>query len=1257
MRGVSTRGAAPGALLLTGLLLLVSWQTLAGIDAPLEPPAVEPEPLSAASEPALSLGRAGAASRVDVPAWRLGDLWTYDTTVEVSGLLTLANISGASVGDLTGDLDAEIVGLRTESVDGTTTLVYERLTDGEVRTRNNGATFPLENNSVTGLLKLDIEMLEVLRASDLAAIRTEVTLVIRFCPFSLCFLSELELATLEITTNGTPPEETWDFPLEQGEQWSTSSVRRITWTGESDLADIPLNDTEQEANVSTVHRAVGRGATPGIGYAGCQDSLNVTSGVLANGTNGSANGSGNVNQSAAEAALANASTWRWWCPAVRGPSLSRATLTEGAVIEQRLETYAPNGSTGVNANSDPGQRSPQLLVTLEPPATPGNRTVGAWVNVSDGSGPVNGASGHLRHEVEGTLVGWTTAANGSAWVTFETGNTTDVSPGGSEHGSHGIVAWQIAERRTGAATLVLDESVVEFDLVAPAGAIGFERTRAGERVVLTGQAPTGYTAVPGDIIHVSIPVRNGGIRASPASSVEVSVADGTPFSVAVQPLAAGTTVRVEANWTVPAGEPLGAVNVTSRIDPQDLFIEGNESNNEDSASLLIGRLPSLVVAPYQAVLTEALLTLDANGSSDPDGGAVTCSWWVERGPHDPGPNVTIDDVGCVLVTNWTQDGTFLVRLTVSDDEGDAALLDLMVDVLNRVPTIVGLADQTVDVETEVTLDISDSYDADTLHPEAPFTSVWTGLGCLSQTTTTCTVRPVLEGPQTVSVTLTDDDGGQASQSVTITGLNVAPFGVGLTAVSGSTQLVADALGVYAVDEDEVIGFEAWAEDTASDRTSLTYEWALDADADDPRAFSGSEILDGVWTTSGLHTVTVQAVDDDGARSPLLTRWMRVSNVAPTLDVTGGGVVAEDDQVTLTVVVEDTPSDVAGLVTCVDLEPDTDADGIGGTDDDCDVVVRGGTAVVSYETSGVRTVVVWTMDDDGARASEAIVIDVRNRPPVAVATLDGDDLVDGDRYTLSAAGSSDTPSDTSGLTYAWDLDVTVDSDGDGDAANDADRTGVSVEVTASAGDRLVRLRVSDEATSDVDDVWVNVSEAPVGGVLGLLGADDGSPVIVGLGVVLLVLLGGIAIALRRKPDPGLLPPSAVGRPLPQPVDALWDAPEAGEVPPGTPPAVTNPGPVEPATTMPTPLDPAPMAAVPAMYEAPVAAPTAADFDVLLSPAPAPAAAPAAPADLPVATAVPITPTPTPAPAAPEASSTPAPAPAAAPPATDAFDLDL
>ena len=110
----------------------------------------------------------------DVPDWRIGDKWVYETLFDVAGLIQQANVS-ASINTLSGDTTMEVVDIRFETIQGTQTLVYELDINGEFTSGNSGATL----EGISGRLEIDYEGTDILLARDLSVWSSEFFLGVK----------------------------------------------------------------------------------------------------------------------------------------------------------------------------------------------------------------------------------------------------------------------------------------------------------------------------------------------------------------------------------------------------------------------------------------------------------------------------------------------------------------------------------------------------------------------------------------------------------------------------------------------------------------------------------------------------------------------------------------------------------------------------------------------------------------------------------------------------------------------------------------------------------------------------------------------------------------------------------------------------------------------------------------------------------------------------------------------------------------------
>ena len=65
----------------------------------------------------VSFAAKSEANVKDVPTWRIGDSWVYETKFDVAGLIQSANVS-ASIQTLTGDTTMEVTDIMFETILG-----------------------------------------------------------------------------------------------------------------------------------------------------------------------------------------------------------------------------------------------------------------------------------------------------------------------------------------------------------------------------------------------------------------------------------------------------------------------------------------------------------------------------------------------------------------------------------------------------------------------------------------------------------------------------------------------------------------------------------------------------------------------------------------------------------------------------------------------------------------------------------------------------------------------------------------------------------------------------------------------------------------------------------------------------------------------------------------------------------------------------------------------------------------------------------
>ncbi len=241
-----------------------------------------------------------------------------------------------------------------------------------------------------------------------------------------------------------------------------------------------------------------------------------------------------------------------------------------------------------------------------------------------------------------------------------------------------------------------------------------------------------------------------------------------------------------------------------------------------------------------AAVAESLL-FDGTGSTDPDGSVVAWAWDFGDGSTGAGAQVS---------HGYAAAGTYLVRLTVTDDDGaigqDVALVTVG-GAGNRAPIADAGSNRAAAIDEAVLFDGAGSFDADgsIVGYAWDFGDGATGAG--AQATHTFTAA----GAYLVKLTVTDDLGATGEDFVLLTiggggGGNEPPL-----AVAGA-DLVGDA--------GEVLAFNASASGDP-DGTIIAYQWDF-GDGSTAVGLSATH----AYASGGSYTVTLTVIDDAAARA-------------------------------------------------------------------------------------------------------------------------------------------------------------------------------------------------------------------------------------------------------------------------------------------------------------------------------------------------------------------------------------------------------
>ncbi|MCK4477127.1 PKD domain-containing protein, partial [Candidatus Bathyarchaeota archaeon] len=419
----------------------------------------------------------------------------------------------------------------------------------------------------------------------------------------------------------------------------------------------------------------------------------------------------------------------------------------------------------------------------------------------------------------------------------------------------------------------------------------------------------------------------------------------------------------------------------------------------------------------ETVYTGETITFNASDSYDPDG-TITSYFW----DFGDGANAT----GMILTHSYADNGTYIVTLTVTDDDGATASTNASKTVLNRPPAALFTESaETVYTGENITFNATNSYDSD-----GYIVSYFWGFGDGTNATGVIVEHAYVDdGIYTVTLTVTDDDGATVTATATKTILNRPP--VAVFTESAETVYTGDVIAFNASDSYDPDGIIA------------NYFW----DFGDSTNATGV-VVSHVYADDGTYTVTLIVTDDDGA-TDTVTATKTALNRAPIASFTESAEIVNTGEIIYFNASNSYDPDGTIVSYFWDFGDGTNTTGV--------------TVEHAYANDGNYTVTLTVTDDDGATASTTATKTILNRPPVTTFTESAETVNTGETITFNATDSYD-PDGYIG-NYFWDF-------GDGTNA-----TGMVVNhAYADNGTYTVTLTVTDDddatATSSATKTVLN-----------------------------------------------------------------------------------------------------------------------------------------------------------------------------------------
>ncbi|HKZ62878.1 MAG TPA: PKD domain-containing protein [Thermoplasmata archaeon] len=658
-------------------------------------------------------------------------------------------------------------------------------------------------------------------------------------------------------------------------------------------------------------------------------------------------------------------------------------------------------------------------------------------------------------------------SSGAAYVTGGTFSTDfPVTPGAYDMGFDGVCDAFVAKLDPTGGSLLYSTYLGG----GGGGDVAFSNAYSGGSAYVTGATDS-----------IDFPVTPGAFNASSGGTGDVFVAKISIDALSGPPVAnAGpdqmsvrnATVTLDGsasfdpdgdpitfNWTQVAGPnllpiPDADTSVASVVPTMvgtytfNLTVTDNrtESDSDWIDVVILNQGPIADAGPDQMTFENALVALDGSASVDPDGDLLAYNWTQTAGPQPVTLNGPDTAIASFTASNGAfASGVYIFSLRVTDPLGTNETDGTNVTVANRPPVADAGPDQNAAKFSNVTLNGSNSSDPDA----EPITYFWWQTGGPSRVTLTTPFAAITNfttagaGIYTFDLFVYDPEGTNVSDSVSVSVANAAPTGnLTVTPNPLQTGALADVDARGSVDGDGTIVQYNFTFGDGSGSGNVT-----------------TSLVPHAWAAAGTYAVNVTVWDDEGA-----------SDTATVL---------------VTVFVDDPPTAVAAVTpgTTGTLATLFSFDASASTDDHG--VVRwlwdfgdGSTATTqvaahTYATRSIFVVTLTVWDAFNQNDTDALTINVVNRPPIANAGPDQAGFLKGVVVTLDGTGSADPDGDP--LSFSWT------QIGGPIVIILANPNAATATFTPTiAGLYMLRLAVDDlDGGTDTDDVAVDVwNMAPV-----------------------------------------------------------------------------------------------------------------------------------------------------------------------------------
>ena len=383
---------------------------------------------------------------------------------------------------------------------------------------------------------------------------------------------------------------------------------------------------------------------------------------------------------------------------------------------------------------------------------------------------------------------------------------------------------------------------------------------------------------------------------------------------------------------------------------------------------------------------------------------------------------------------FADDGTYTVSAAIIDKDDGFTVYETDVVVRNVAPTATingAPASSPEGTAINLTSTVSDPGTEDTHTYAWSVTKNGSSYGS-GGTGNSFSFTPDDNGSYGVTLKVTDDDGGEGTDSKTIDVTNVAPTATINGAPASSPEGTA-------------INLTSTLSDPGTADTHA-YAWSVTRNGNSYGSDGTGDSFSFTPDDNGSYVVTLEVTDDDDGEGTD-SETIAVTNVAPSVTFDDNGPVAEGSSIELSLT---DPSDPSDADTAEGFEYAFDCGSGYGS------FGNSSTASCATNDNGSRSVKGKIRDKDGGEAEYTATVSITNVAPTATFTAAPATVNEGSTFTLSLTGPSDpsTADTTAGFTYAFDC-------GDGSGYGLFGPSNTASCSTSDNGTRAVNGKIRDK----------------------------------------------------------------------------------------------------------------------------------------------------------------------------------------------------